>query len=124
MLLRCDDHDRVAGAQRGSQSPHEPEQARRLWSHDPYYSGRLGRRDVEVGTCDLVEPTEGLGELVCPSRVPNPCVGRLIDLPLPITLLSSPHFSYEIVSARLHHLGDSVEDLTTVVAAGSGPFGP
>ena len=67
-----------------------------------------------------------MGIFVCPAGVPDPTINGGIEL---VGGFLSGHtfalfdLSDELIAATFHHLGDSVEDLTSVVGRGGGPLG-
>ena len=115
MRRGCDRHDRVSPDQCREQSGDETEKWRLRRGEDRDDARRLGNREVEVRPGYGVRAAEHLGELVCPSRVPDRAVDRRLDL---VATLAS---ALQIRGARLHHLGEAVEDLPAVVRGHAGP---
>ena len=74
-----------------------------------------GNGEVEVRAGDRVRGAEHLRELVRPARVPDDAVDRRLDL-----LLARADRG-EVGRARLHHLGEPVEDLAAVVRGRARP---
>ena len=114
----------LATAMRRRDHRHEPEQRRVVRRDDADDAGRLGHREVEVGTGDGVGRPGDLGDLVGPSRVPDPPVDGRVHLAARGArrrALGVAHRRDELVAAVLQQLGDAVEDLAAVVGRGRRP---